>query len=96
MATKRCPGCGIYIKSYLTYCHECAPKTGYNHCACPSCFEIQIGLPNEYCHECEEAGCGEPRTYGRSEEECLVERCECGGNIHRGECYCDEDEEHAA
>ena len=88
--TKSCH-CGTFIRSNQLHCDRCESKVGYNDCGCPSCFEIQIGLPGELCDECVEAGCGEERTIGQPETECLVERCECGGNIHRHECYCEEE-----
>lgn len=93
MPTKQCPGCGVFIKSYLAYCEKCVGKVGYHDCGCSTCFEIVIGVPGELCDECKEAGCGEERCVGQPREECLVERCVCGGNIHKGECYCHEDEE---
>jgi hypothetical protein len=75
MAAKKCH-CGIFIKSFQTYCERCAPKVGYQYCGCPGCFEITIGVPGEYCDDCKEAGCDEERCIGQSKEECLVERCE--------------------
>jgi hypothetical protein len=32
-------------------------ESGYRPCACRDCFEIAIGEPGAYCHECDDAGC---------------------------------------
>jgi hypothetical protein len=60
---------------------------GYKSCDCGGCFEITID--SDFCDECVEAGCDERPD--PSDTECCVSRCECDGNLDRGECYCDED-----
>lgn len=87
MAAKRCY-CGTFIKNHQKYCVRCASKVGYHECGCPACFEILIGVPGEFCDDCKDAGCDEERCVGQYQEECLVERCECGCNTHREECSC--------
>ena len=48
---------------------------GYIDCGCRDCFEIAIGEPGEFCHECIEAGCEPdkeccaPGAYGCGDED---------------------------
>jgi len=50
-----------------------ALQSGYQPCGCRDCFEIAIGLPGAFCHECVTAGCEldseccAPNAYGCGE-----------------------------
>jgi len=70
-------------------------EDGYTNCACPGCFEGPIiGIMGAtICDDCKGAGCDDIPTVEQPETECLVVRCECGGNMAKGECYCEEDED---
>lgn len=34
------------------------PNVGYWSCACRDCFELYVGEPGDFCHDCTEASCG--------------------------------------
>jgi len=57
---------------------------GYTACACPNCFEIAIGKPDEaMCHACEKYNC-DPTV----DHACRVDHCqECMAYKHApGDC----------
>ena len=69
--------------------------TGYIDCACRDCFNAAIGLPGDFCLDCEESGCeldrecSAPGAYASAEED---ERCSFHQNGGQGPCAVCEDQ----
>jgi hypothetical protein len=63
-------------------------ESGYRPCACRDCFEIAIGEPGAYCHECDDAGCPGYQGQPGMSQECQApgayggDDSGCGGYDH--------------
>jgi hypothetical protein len=55
-------------------------ESGYRPCACRDCFEIAIGEPGAYCHECDDAGCPGYQGQPGMSQECQAPGAYGGGD----------------
>lgn len=64
-------------------------ESGYRPCACRDCFEIAIGEPGAYCHECVDSGCPGYQGEAGMSQECQAPSA-YGGSEEDGDCDGDE------